>query len=138
MTDKKTKKSIKKISRDSVKSLKNKIASLDNELLKQSEETQRIIDKNIRLLAEFDNYKRRTNEERCKLLKYDGESLAISLLPILDDLHRTLESDSKMKVGTIIEGLELIMANLIKYLKNKDIMTFDSIGQDLILSDMKH
>ena len=67
MADKKTKKSTSKASRESVKSLKGKINELENDLLKQSEETNRILDKNIRLLAEFDNYKRRTQEERSNL-----------------------------------------------------------------------
>ena len=70
--------------------------------------------KNVRLLAEFDNYKRRTQEERSRLFKYAGEDLAKAILPILDDLHRTLESDGKGKARTILEGIELIVSKLDK------------------------
>ena len=62
MANKKTKKSIKEASKDSVKFLKGKIAELEMHLAEEAEETQRILDKNIRLLAEFDNYKRRTQK----------------------------------------------------------------------------
>ena len=130
MVDKKTKKSTSKASRESVKSLKGKITVLENNLLIQSEETQHILDKNIRLLAEFDNYKRRTQEERSKLFKYAGEELAKAILPILDDLHRTLESDVKGKARSILEGIELIVAKLDKTLEDQGIVPFDSVGQD--------
>ena len=87
MADKKTIKNTRKSTRNSLKSLKVKITALENDLLKQCEETQRISDKNIRLLAEFDNFKRRTQKERSNLLLYGGEGLSKALLPILDDFH---------------------------------------------------
>jgi len=130
MAHKKTKKSTKKDSNKSVKDLKEQITSLENDLFKQSEDNQRISDKNIRLLAEFDNYKRRTQEEQSNLLIYGGEKLAKSLLPIMDDLHRTLEADGKTKARTILEGVELIMAKLDKTLEEQGIAVFDSVGQN--------
>ena len=130
MATKKSAKSKSKPPRDSVKSLREQLSVLENELLKQSVETQRIMDKNIRLLAEFDNYKRRTQEERSNLLKYGGEELAKSLLPILDDLHRTLETDGKTKAQTILEGVELIISKLDKTMIDLGIIAFDSIGQE--------
>ena len=130
MAIKKTAKSKKKSSKNPSKSLKDKIVTLDNKLLEQGEELKNISDKKIRLLAEFDNYKRRTQEERVNLLKYGAEELAKSLLPILDDLHRTLESEGKTKARTILEGVELIMSKLDKTLIDQGIISFDSIGQD--------
>ena len=119
-----------KTTRDSVKSLRVKIEVLETELAVQSEELERKSDKNIRLLAEFDNYKRRTQEERGKLFKYAGEDLAKAILPILDDLHRTMESDGKGKARSILEGIELIVAKLDKTLEDQGIVPFDSVGQD--------
>ena len=65
-----------------LKKYKDRIKELDNQL-------KNMEDKNVRLLAEFDNYKRRTQEDRSNLLKFGGEGLAKTLLPILDDFHRT-------------------------------------------------
>ena len=130
MAIKKTAKPKKKSSKSLSKSLKDKIVELDNKLLEQEEELKNISDKKIRLLAEFDNYKRRTQEERVNLLKYGAEELAKSLLPILDDFHRTLETDGKTKARTILEGVELIMSKLDKTLIDQGIISFDSIGQD--------
>ena len=128
-----TKKSVKtksKTTRDSVKSLREQIEVLETELSEQSEILDQKSDKNVRLLAEFDNYKRRTQEERTKLFKYAGEELAKAILPILDDLHRTLESDGKGKARSILEGIELIVAKLDKTLEDQGIIPFDSVGQD--------
>ena len=124
-----TNKSTKK-TRDSEKSLRKKIEILESEIAQHSEEIERKSDKNIRLLAEFDNYKRRTQEERNKLFKYAGEELAKEILPILDDLHRTLESDGKGKARSILEGIELIVTKLDKTLEDQGIVPFDSVGQD--------
>ena len=130
MVAKKSAKTKSKITRDSVKSLREKIEVLKSELVEQSEELERKSDKNVRLLAEFDNYKRRTQEERTKIFKYAGEELAKAILPILDDLHRTLESDGKGKARSILEGIELIIAKLDKTLEDQGIVPFDSVGQD--------
>ena len=130
MVTKKSANTKSKTTRDSVKSLREKLEVLKSELAEQSGELERKSDKNVRLLAEFDNYKRRTQEERTKLFKYAGEELAKAILPILDDLHRTLESDGKGKARTILEGIELIVAKLDKTLEEQGIMPFDSVGQD--------
>ena len=126
----KTKKNNSKSNKNSLKALKEKISLLENDLLKESEEVQRISDKNIRLLAEFENYKRRTQEEKNNLFKYEGKDLAKSLLPIIDDLNRTLEIDKKTKSEKILEGIELIITNLNKILMDLGIKAFDSLGED--------
>ena len=130
MTTKKTIKTKKTTKRDSVKSLRETIEKLETQIAEQAEEIERKSDKNVRLLAEFDNYKRRTQEERSRLFKYAGEELAKAILPILDDLHRTLESDGKGKARTILEGIELIVAKLDRTMEDQGIVPFDSVGQD--------
>ena len=130
MASKKTSKTKKTAKRDSVKSLREKIENLEIQISEQAEEIEKKSDKNVRLLAEFDNYKRRTQDERTKLFKYAGEELAKAILPILDDLHRTLESDGKGKARSILEGIELIINKLDKTLEDQGIIPFDSIGQD--------
>ena len=130
MATKKSAKTKSNTTRDSVKSLREKIEVIKSELAEQFAELEQKSDKNVRLLAEFDNYKRRTQEERTKLFKYAGEELAKAILPILDDLHRTLESEGKGKARSILEGIELIVAKLDKTLEEQGIVPFDSEGQD--------
>ena len=73
----------KKSPKVNIKKLKESIKELENSI-KESK------DKNTRLLAEFDNFKKRNLEDKRKLLKYDGLDFIILLLPILDDIDRTI------------------------------------------------
>ena len=130
MATKKTAKPKKSSPKDSIKSLKAKIKLLEQDLSDQNKELEGKSDKSVRLLAEFDNYKRRTQEDRLKLLKYAGEDLAKSLLPILDDLQRTISTDSKTDEKILKEGIELIISKMIKAFDDQGISAFDSIGQD--------
>ena len=130
MATKKTVKSKKANSKDSEKSLKAKIKLLNKEIADQKKELEGKSDKSVRLLAEFDNYKRRTQEERMKLLKYSGEDLAKSFLPVLDDLQRTISTESKVNDKVLQEGLELIITKMVKVFEGRGIIPFDSIGQD--------
>ena len=130
MTTKNSTKTRKSGKRDSVKSLRETVEVLETQMAELTEELEKKSDKNVRLLAEFDNYKRRNQEEKSRLFKYAGEELAKAILPILDDLHRTLESDGKGKARTILEGIELIVAKLDRTLEDQGIVPFDSVGQD--------
>ena len=54
--------------------------------------------------------------------------LAKSILPILDDLYRTLDSNKKVKIKSVLEGIQLIVTKLEKVLENQGIVPFSSIG----------
>ena len=63
-------------------------------------------DKHLRLMADFENYKRKTIKERADLIKYGGEQVFINLLPIIDDFERAIqhlpEEDSPIKEGIVL------------------------------------
>ncbi len=70
-------------------------------------------DKYIRLLAEFDNYKRRTAKERIDLIRTAGQDILSSLLPVLDDFDRAQKSISESKdMNAVIEGVNLVHQKL--------------------------
>jgi len=77
-------------------------------------------DSYMRLLAEFDNYKKRTLKEKSDLLKYGGENIIKSLLPIIDDFDRAIanlpEEDSPAK-----EGIQLIHKKFTDFLKQNNV-----------------
>ena len=124
-----TKTSKPKPKRDSVKSLRNTIKEINMDLESCKEQLDKKSDKNIRLLAEFDNYKRRNQEERTNLVKYAGKDLAHSILPILDDLNRTLKSSKEDKSQNILDGVKLIVLKLDKILEGFEIIPFESVGK---------
>ncbi len=116
----KIKKTTKKSKSSSLK-LKKNIDDLKNKI-KVNE------DKYIRLLAEFDNYKKRKINEIEKLVKYEGFDFFKSVLPILDDLDRTLNLKDVKNRKSIFEGFNMIKSKILNLLELKKIVTYDSIG----------
>ncbi len=125
-TEKKVTKKTKKSSQ--VDKLKTQIEELNVELENIKNEVESYKDKNVRLLAEFDNYKRRTINERKNLTKFAGESLVKDLLPVLDDFSRTI--DSIKEDGPVKDGVNLVKSKLEKTLEENGIKAFDSIGNE--------
>jgi molecular chaperone GrpE len=89
-------------------------------------------DKYLRLVAEFDNYRKRTVRERIELLAIDNEDLLAGLLPVLDDMERAVKAlQATDDVVAVQEGVLLIQDKLVKYLEGKGLKTFDAIGKEL-------
>lgn len=80
-------------------------------------------DKYLRLLAEFDNYKRRTSKERIEFAKYSTQELIVSLLPVIDDFDRAAKHQQTT------EGTNLIHQKLVQILKQKGLEEMDSTNQ---------
>lgn len=55
-------------------------------------------DRYIRLYAEFENYKKRTNKEKMDFFKYANQDLMVSMLAVLDDFERAIKEISKMAI----------------------------------------
>ena len=117
-----------------IKSKENKLLYAIKELQCQIDdngnELEKLNEKNIRLLAEFDNYKRRTIQEKSNIIKHAVGDFAQGLITIIDDLERTLESseDSK-KLDPFVNGVIMVHDKFKKILNNHNIVSFDSVGK---------
>ena len=99
-------------------------AKLNEELAKEK-------DKFMRLFAEFENYKKRTNKERIELFKTAGQDIIQSLLPVLDDFDRAYAEISKTDEKDLLKGVELIKNKLNNTLKSKGLESVElSAGDD--------
>ena len=95
------------------------------------EELKNVRDRHLRLRAEFDNYKKRSEREFSRLLKYEGKEVIISFLGIADDVQRMLDSadvDGSTNVDSLLEGVTLIRDKLLRKLKSLQVEPFDSEG----------
>ncbi|RQO65026.1 nucleotide exchange factor GrpE [Pedobacter sp. KBW01] len=93
-------------------------------------EVQQLNDKYLRLYAEFDNYKRRTQKERVELLQTAGKDVIVSLLPVLDDFDRALKAmESASEVAPVKEGVLLVSTKLKNTLAQKGLKDVESISQ---------
>ena len=80
-------------------------------------------DKNLRMMAEFDNYRRRTNKEKLDLMATAGERIFTEMLPLVDDFERALAVIDD-------EGVRLIYNKFIAFLDKNDVHAIETEGVD--------
>ena len=101
--------------------------SLVRELEEQLQESR---DKHLRLLAEFDNFKRRSAKERNELRKTAAEDLIVDLLGVLDDFNRAKAAlEAHPERSTEAEGFLLIAGKLRHVLDQRELKAMNSKGQ---------
>ena len=93
-------------------------------------------DKFTRLLAEFENYKRRTAKERLELLTSAGQDVILSMLPVLDDFDRALVEISKSEDENLLRGVELIHSKFLNTLRSKGLEQIQVATADPFDSDI--
>ena len=99
-------------------------------------------DKNLRLMAEFDNYRKRTIKERLDLLKTASESVLVDMLPLIDDFERGLQAmETSEDVVAVKEGIDLIYSKFIAFLLQNGVkaiptenQTFDTEFHEAIIT----
>ncbi len=93
--------------------LEKQIEELTQQLEEKEAENLESKDKHLRLYAEFENFRKRTNKERLELMSTAAESTLKSLLPVLDDFDRAKSSaDNDESVEQFSEGVQLVYDKL--------------------------
>jgi|SRR4030095_7601740 len=88
-------------------------------------------DKYLRKLAEFENYKRRTDSERSEFFAYASEKLITEMIPVLDDFDRVMKSyDEKHDIESFKKGVELVYDKFRKVLEKQGLKEMDSNGKE--------
>jgi molecular chaperone GrpE len=91
----------------------------DSQLDALQEELAKEKDKFLRLFAEFENYKKRTNRERMELFKTAGQEVIAALLPVMDDLDRAIKEMDRSGNEELFKGVELIRVKFKDTMRNK-------------------
>ena len=109
---------------------KAKIEELEKKNAELEEKVAKDKDDYIRLMAEFDNFRRRTSQEKLELVSMASTDTIKGLLPVLDDCERALkvllESNDS---DAAKEGTELIFSKLMGYLKTKGLAVIEALGE---------
>lgn len=88
-----------------------------DEIAELTQKCSDLNDKNLRLMAEFDNYRKRTLKERSDLIKTAGENILSSMLPLVDDFERALKAmETAEDIVAVKEGVDLIYGKFIAFL----------------------
>ena len=127
MKTKKDTKSVKKTKKNTnnKKDDKNLILINDLELKLEDQKT-----KNIKLLAEFDNYQKRTILERENSRRYDGLNLIKDLLPIFDDIDRTINHKDDVNTDSVVEAINMINSKVQNFLSKNSITKIEALKED--------
>lgn len=80
------------------------------------------------LMAEFDNFRKRTLKEKSEIIRNAGENVLKGLLPIVDDFERGLKAAEN--AADVKEGMQLIYNKLVKYLAANGVKAFDPDDRD--------
>ena len=87
-------------------------------------------DKYVRLLAEFDNMRKRQERERFELIKYAHEEVIVESLKIYDDLKRALSAMRPTDTDPVMaQGIKLVVANFEELLKKYDVKIMEAVGK---------
>ena len=106
-----------------VKELEAKVAEMEEKAAKDKDDY-------IRLMAEFDNFRRRTSQEKLELISSASTETIKGLLPVLDDCERALKVLMESNDSDAAkEGTELIYSKLMSYLKSKGLAVIEALGQ---------
>jgi molecular chaperone GrpE len=106
----------------------NKILTEIKNLKKEKEQLQ---DQLLRKIAEFDNYKKRTEREFFGRVENANEKLITELLPVLDDLERALDHAKQSKeINSLLEGTGLIQKKMSGILEKQGLETLPAEGED--------
>lgn len=85
-------------------------------------------DKYLRLMAEFDNFRRRTSKERLELMQTAGKEVIVSLLDVLDDSERAEKQlQATDDAAQIREGVQLVFNKLRSTLQSKGLKAMESV-----------
>lgn len=87
-------------------------------------------DKYLRLVAEFDNFRKRTAKERLELMQTAGKDVIIPLLEVIDDAERAQKQLEKGQINSETEGLLLVFNKLKSVLQARGLKAMESIGAD--------
>ena len=88
-------------------------------------------DKNLRMMAEFDNFRRRTNKEKLELMETAGERIFTEMLTLVDDFERAVAvMDKTNDIDAVREGIHLIQQKFIGFLDKHDVHAIETEGAD--------
>jgi molecular chaperone GrpE len=128
MSKKKAEKKQKKESHKDVIVEEQKSPELTNE-----EQIAELRDKQLRIFAEFENFKKRTAKERIELYKTAGENILVSMLPILDDFERSIKANSNGDSED--EGVQLIYNKFKSTLESKGLKAMENVMGEVLNTD---
>jgi molecular chaperone GrpE len=109
-------------------------AEATNELERELAELRKTADENyqrlLRAQADFDNFRRRTRQEKEEFAKYASQKLIESLLPVVDNFERAVSASREQKdYDSLVRGLDMIIRQLYQVFEAEGVQPIDAVGK---------
>ncbi len=105
----------------------------NNKIVELEASVAQLKDQLLRKAAEFENYKKRVENDYATTVKFANEDLIIALLPVVDDFYRSLsatkDTSAEPQSVEFARGVELIYNKLLKILEAQGVKQFDAEGK---------
>ncbi len=96
----------------------------------EKEKYDELYDKHLRLMAEYDNFKKRTQKEKEELFGYATADTVEKLLPVIDNLERALESIKEEEKNTFSEGVEMVYRQILEIFEKIGVSEIEALGKE--------
>ena len=102
----------------------------NEELEAVKQEKEQLQDRLLRLQAEYDNFKRRTEKERIAERKYKSEEVVTALLPGLDNFERAMQTEVTEENKGFVDGVQMVYNQFTEALKSQGVAAIDTVEQE--------
>ena len=107
---------------NSEETTENEAAKIAEDLEQVNQKCEELNDKNLRLMAEFDNFRKRTLKEKSELIKNAGENIFVNILPLVDDFERAMKAmETTEDIEAVKEGINLIYSKFMNFLNTNGV-----------------
>lgn len=118
-------------SEDAEEPKKKKLFEKKNKKDKKDEQIAELTDKLKRQLAEFENFRNRTDKEKSQMYAVGAKDVIEKILPVIDNFERGLKSiPEDQKGGPVASGMEMIYKQLITVLSDLGVTPIEAVGQE--------
>ena len=113
-----------------VDQLASEIQSLQEELEQLRKDAEESRDHYVRVLADFDNFRKRQRDEVARRISIAREELLIKLLPIIDNFQRALQSaEAQHSYESLVEGVSMTLRQVLDMLQKEGVQPIEAVGQ---------
>ena len=113
------------------KAEKKKLFGKKNKKDKKDEKIEELTDRLTRQMAEFDNFRKRTEKEKSQMYEIGAKDIIEKILPIVDNFERGLSSmPEEEKATPFAEGMEKVYKQLMTTLESIDVKPIEAVGKE--------
>jgi len=102
----------------------------ENVVAKLQAEVEEFQNKYLRLNADFQNFRKRSEKEKTDLFKYANEKLIVELLPLVDNMERALDHIDEENKASVVDGLKMIHKGFIDTLTKNGVEAIEAVGEE--------